>query len=120
MTLSSGTKNFDDFPKLGTGSAIFYLGLGLSGGTDFGTNLPAGGGLSSKTLKPGSSYTAFGQATVDGIQANFTPCYAVATKSKYGGTFGGLGTLLKGRDVPAAASGIIEIYAGHQSNAGQC
>lgn len=120
MTLKSSTKNFDHFPALGSGKVLFYLGLALSGGTSFGTNVPAGGGVSSKSLQPGKPYTAFGEAVIFGIQVNFTPCYTVAKSSKYGGTIGGLGTLLKNQNVPSAASGVIEVYSGHQAGAGKC
>jgi hypothetical protein len=37
-----------------------------------------------------------------------------ATKGKYGGVIGGVGTLLKGVTIPAAVNGVIEIYSGDQ------
>ena len=116
LTLTSSTTNYDGMPELGSGTAIFYLQLALSGGTDFGKNVSAGGGLESHTIVPGNPYTAYGQAVVDGIKVNFGPCYAIATKGKYGGTIGGIGTLLKNQRVPVAAKGVIEIYAGQQTS----
>ena len=69
--------------------------------------------------EPGSAgdpYTAFGEAIVFGYHYKFKPCYAVATKGKHGGVIGGLGSLLKGVDVPTSGSGFIEIYSGQQSS----
>jgi hypothetical protein len=40
----------------------------------------------------------------------------VATKGKYGGVIGGVGTLLKGQTVPNNTSGIIEIYPGQNAS----
>ena len=119
LQLISSTKNYNHQPKLGNGTAIFYLQLAISSGTTFGTNLPAGGGLSSKRLVPGKPYTAFGQAVIFSIPVSFTPCYTIATKGKYGGVIGGLGTLLKGQYVPVAAKGVIELYSGKQAG-GKC
>lgn len=118
MTLTSSTKN-KKLSKLGNGKPIFYLQLALSSGTTFGTNLRAGGGLTGKKLIPGTPYTAFGQASAFGITATFTPCYVKAIKGKFGGVIGGLGTLLKGLNVPVAAKGYIEIYPGKQAS-GKC
>jgi hypothetical protein len=119
LTLTSSTTNYDGMPELGSGTAIFYMQLAISGGTSFGNKVGRGGGLSSKQIGAGQTYTVFGQAKVDGFPFNFTPCYVVAVKSRYGGTLGGIGTLLKGQNVPAAATGVIEIYEGKQAS-GQC
>lgn len=117
LTLTSSTTNYAHLPELGTGSAIFYLQLGLSGPTSFGSNSTAGGGLTSKQIKPGQAYTAFGEAIVFSVPIQFTPCYTIAKRGKYGGVIGGLGTLLKGQSVPVKASGFIEIYSGKQASA---
>jgi hypothetical protein len=119
MKLISSTSNYDKMPALGPGKPIFYLQLAISGGTYFGTNEPAGGGLAAKKIVPGDSYTAFGEATIDGFTVKFTPCYIVAKKSPYGGVIGGIGSLLKSQDVPAAATGVIEIYPGKHAG-GKC
>jgi hypothetical protein len=119
MKLTSSTSDYDKMPALGPGKPIFYLQLAISGGTYFGTNVPAGGGLAAKKIVPGDSYTAFGEATIYGFTVKFTPCYIVAKKSSYGGVIGGIGSLLKGQDVPAAATGLIEIYPGKHAG-GKC
>ncbi|MBV8530554.1 MAG: hypothetical protein JO104_04500 [Candidatus Eremiobacteraeota bacterium] len=116
LKLISSTKDYNHLPQLGSGTAIFYLQLALSGGTSFGTNVRAGGGLTSKKIAPGKPYTAYGQATISGFKFGFGPCYAVATKGKYGGVVGGIGTLLKGVTIPSAASGVIEVYSGKQTS----
>lgn len=118
LTLTSSTKN-KKLPKLGKGTPIFYLQLALSGATSFGTNLPAGGGLTGKKLTPGTTYTAFGQASAYGITISFKPCYITAVKGPFGGVIGGLGTLLKGLNAPVPAKGFIEIYPGKQAS-GKC
>ena len=116
LTLVSSTKDYNHEPQLGKGTAIFYLQLGISGGTTFGSKVRAGGGITSKKILPGKPYTAYGQAVIFSFKVPFGPCYAVATKGTYGGVLGGVGTLLKGQYVPAKASGIIEIYAGKQTS----
>jgi hypothetical protein len=115
LKLISSTTDYNHQPHLGKGSAIFYLQVRLSGGTSFGEKVGAGGGLTSKTIVPGSPYTAYGQADLFGMRVDFGPCYTVATKGKYGGVIGGIGTLLKGVSVPVHASGVIEIYSGQQT-----
>ncbi len=119
LGLTSSTTNYDNMPELGQGTAIFYIQLALSAGTTFSSKVHAGGGLASQSLVVGQPYTAYGQAIVLGIKVNFGPCYMIATKSKYGGAIGGLGSLLKGQNVPYKASGVIEVYSGQQSST-QC
>jgi hypothetical protein len=115
VTVTTSTTDYDSLPQLGSGKAIVYIQLALSGGTAFGDSVKAGGGLTAKKIVSGKPYTAFGEAMIDSIEIKFTPCYAVATKGKYGGVIGGLGTLLKGQLIPAAASGFIELYPGKQA-----
>jgi hypothetical protein len=116
LKLISSTTDYNHQPQLGSGTAIFYLQLALSGGTTFGSHVSAGGGLASKSIVPGKPYTAYGQAVISGFTVNFGPCYATAKKSKYGGVIGGIGTLLENASIPVAASGIIEIYSGKQTS----
>lgn len=116
LTLTSSTTNYDGMPELGDGTAIFYMQLAISGGTAFSGKIGSGGGLSSKQITVGQTYTVFGQAKIYGFPFNFTPCYVIAVKSRYGGTLGGIGTLLKGQRVPAAATGVIEVYEGQQAS----
>jgi hypothetical protein len=115
LKLVSSTTDYNHQPQLGQGTAIFYLQLAISDGTKFGNNVSAGGGLTGQQIVPGQPYTAYGRASVSGFHINFGPCYTVATKGKYGGVIGGIGTLLKGVTVPVAASGLIEIYSGEQT-----
>lgn len=119
LTLTSSTTNYNNLPELGSGTAIFYLQLAISGATSFGSNTKAGGGLTSASIVAGDDYTAFGEAIVFGYHYKFKPCYAVATQGKHGGVIGGLGSLLKDVDVPTSGSGFIEIYSGQQTST-QC
>jgi hypothetical protein len=116
LKLISSTKDYNDLPQLGQGTAIFYLQLALSGGTSFAPKAQAGGGLTAEQIVPGKPYTAYGQATISGFTLKFGPCYSVATKGKYGGVIGGIGTLLKGQQIPVAASAVIELYSGKQTS----
>ncbi|HVR46407.1 MAG TPA: hypothetical protein VMT95_07205 [Candidatus Binatia bacterium] len=116
LNLISSTKDYNHLPQLGRGTAIFYLQLALSGGTSFAPKVQAGGGLTAKKIVPGEPYTAYGQATISGFTFSFGPCYSVAKKGKYGGVIGGIGTLLKGQTIFAAASGVIELYSGKQTS----
>ncbi len=116
MTLIGSTTNYAKLANLGKGTPIFYLQLAISSGTAFGTKVVAGGGLASKKIVAGKPYTAYGQASLGAVKVTFHPCYAVATKSPYGGAVGGLGTLLKGQSVPFAVKGFLEIYPGKLSS----
>jgi hypothetical protein len=116
VTLTSSTTDYDNMPQLGQGTAIFYLQLAISGATTFGNKVRRGGGLTSAQIEPGYPYTVYGQAVVLGFKFNFGPCYAVAKKGKYGGVIGGVGTLLKGQQVPYAGNAVLEVYSGQQTN----
>lgn len=119
LTVTSSTTNYDDMPQLGQGTPILYLQLTLSGRTAFGAKAAAGGGLTSKHITPGQPYTAYGEAKIEGFPIDFGPCYAIASKGKYGGVIGGIGTLLKGASVPGAISAVIEVLPGNQGGS-QC
>jgi hypothetical protein len=119
LALISSAVNYAHLKALGKGKAIFYLQLSISGATTFGASGTAGGGLTGKAIVPGKTYTAFGQASVGGFSVPLTPCFTKATKGKYGGVIGGLGTLLKGQSIPVAATGFLEIYPGTQAT-GPC
>lgn len=116
LTVSSGTTNFDNFPTLGSGSPIFYLGFSFSGGTTFESNLKKGGGLTAHAIVAGQPYTAYAEATILGQQENLGSCYTTATKGRYGGVIGGIGGLIKGQRIPFAVSGVIEIYSGQATD----
>jgi len=115
VVVITSTTNYDNMPSLGSGTPILYIQLATSGGTSFGTQIPSGGGLLGSKIVPAETYTAFGQAVVDGIKVDLGPCYAVAAKSIYGGKLNGIGTLLKGQNIPVRANGVVEIYPGKQA-----
>ena len=117
ISLISSTTNYNHkLPSLHSGTPLFYLQLSVASSTSFGNDVKAGGGLTGKPIVPGSTYTAYAQAKVDGFPINFKPCYAVATQGKFGGVLGGVGSLLKGQSVPSGASGVIEIYPGKSTS----
>jgi hypothetical protein len=120
LKLISSTTNYNHkLAPLSSGNPIFYLQLAAIGSTGFGTNTTAGGGLVGKQLKASHTYTAFGEASLSGITLPLTPCWVKAGKSKYGGSIGGLGTLLKGQTVPSGAKALIEVYSGKHAS-GKC
>jgi hypothetical protein len=116
VELTSSTTNYDQMPNLGTGTPIFYLQLAIGGATSFGSNVDAGGGLTSQTIRPRKPYTVYGHAVIFHIPFNFGPCYGKASKGKYGGVIGGVGTLLEGAQIPGAATAVVEVYAGKQTS----
>jgi hypothetical protein len=115
VTITSSTTDYKHLPQLGTGTAIFYLQMALAGGTTFGKSIKLTGGLTGAGLQSGKEYTAYGEATVSGYKLKFGPCYAKATKGKYGGVLDTIGALLEYGTVPGAASGFFEIYSGKQA-----
>jgi hypothetical protein len=120
LTVTSSTTDYNHaMPPLGNGTVVFYLQLKINSGTQFAPSVKAGGGLTGKGIKSGQTYTAFGQASALGVTVPLTACYTTATKGKYGGVIGGVGTLLKGQSIPVAAQGFIEIYPGKQAS-GKC
>lgn len=119
LTLTSSVKNYDHQPKLGSGKPIFYIAFAISGPVSFGSKLKSGGGLTGAKIVSGSPYTIYGQATVFGQKLDLGPCYATATKGKYGGVIGELGSLIENEDVPFAAKGVIEVYSG-EATTSQC
>lgn len=113
LTLTSSTKNYTgNLPQLSKGHPMFYEQLAISGKTTFGSNVKAGGGLSGRQFVANKAYTVFAQATAVGVKVNLTPCYAVATKSPFGGLLGGLGTILKNQKVLIPATAVLEVYPG--------
>lgn len=119
LTLTSSVTNYDNMPQLGSGTPIFYLQFSTSGGVTFGSKGKAGGGLTGSGIVSGDPYTLYGQAVIYGYKIALGPCYATATQGKYGGVIGGFSTLLKGREIPFKASGVLEVYSGEQTGT-QC
>lgn len=118
LTLTSSTSNYDGMPELGSGSAMFYMQFSTSGGTSFGTKGKAGGGLTGAGITAGDPYTIYGQVVIYSYKVKLGPCYTTATKGKYGGVIGGFSSLIKGRDIPFKASGVLEIYSGEETGTG--
>lgn len=118
LTLTSSTTNYDRMPELGSGNATFYLQFSTSGGTSFGTKGKAGGGLTGSGIVAGDPYTIYGQVVIYSYKVKLGPCYTTATKGKYGGVIGGFSSLIKGRDIPFKASGVLEVYSGEETGTG--
>ncbi|HEY1429793.1 MAG TPA: hypothetical protein VGF18_09485 [Candidatus Tumulicola sp.] len=117
LTITTSTTNYNGMPALGnSGTPILYIQLAISGKTSFGQTIEHNGALEGAGIVPGQTYTAFGQASAFGIKEDLPPCFAIAKKSKFGGKFNGLGTLLKGQSIPTAATGVVEIYPGKQAS----
>jgi hypothetical protein len=116
FTLSTSTQNWDNFESLLSGTPIFYLEFSISGATRFGDTIKKGGGLTGAGLTAGDDYTLIGQIKVFGQKLELGPCYTTATKGRFGGVIGGLGSLVKGEDLPTSASGYVEIYDGKETS----
>jgi len=114
--ISSAVDYNKKLPQLGSGTPLFYLQISLSGATTFGANAPVGGGLVGPAFVAGHTYTALGQVSAFGETLPLPGCWLKAGKSAFGGSIGGLGSLLKGQNVPAAVQGIIEIQSGKQAS----
>jgi len=122
-TLTASTTNDASFPTLGSGAAIYYLQIALSGATTFGAAAPSGGGLvaTSTAIVPGAVYSILGQATFAGNTINLTPCQTTAASGANGaGVISGLGTVLNGAQAPAPVTTILEIVTGGTNGAGPC
>ncbi|HEV3154809.1 MAG TPA: hypothetical protein VGZ02_13465 [Candidatus Baltobacteraceae bacterium] len=120
LHLISSTTNYNSkLPSLGPGTPIFYLQIATKAATTFASSTAAGGGLTGASIAPGSQYTIYGQAVVGGFTFVLTPCYTKAVTGTHGGVIRGMGTLLKGLNVPSAATGVIEVYPG-KSATGAC
>lgn len=114
LTIRTSTQNIYNEPQLGTGTSIVYLNLHFHAGTHFGSNLKSKGGLTSQTISPGGTYTAYGVVAVGHLDLMFPPCYTVATQGAYGGVLPNLGDLFSGATITGAGYGVIEIYSGEQ------
>ena len=115
LTLTTSVKNYNHQSKLGKGTPIFYIQFAISGAVSFGSKIKSGGGLTGGGIVNGQPYTLYGQAKAFGQKISLGSCYTTATKGPYGGVIGEIGSLVKNRSVPFAASGVIEIYSGKQT-----
>ncbi len=114
LTIRTSTANIYNEPQLGTGTSIVYLNLHFHAGTHFSSNLKSQGGLTSKAINAGGTYTAYGIVAVGHLVLMFTPCYTVATQGPYGGVLSNLGDLFSNTTITGAGYGVIEIYSGEQ------
>jgi hypothetical protein len=116
LTIRTSTENIYNEPQLGTGTSIVYLNLHFHAGTHFGSNFKSKGGtgLSSQSISPGSTYTAYGIVAVGHLDLMFPPCYTVATKVAGRGLLPNLGELFSDATITGAGYGVIEIYSGEE------
>jgi hypothetical protein len=114
LTIRTSTQDIYDEPQLGTGTSLVYLNLHFHAGAHFGSNLKSKGGLTSKTINAGATYTAYGIVAVGHLVLMFPPCYTVATQGPYGGVLPNLGNLFINTTITGAGYGVIEIYSGAQ------
>lgn len=115
MGLISSTTAYNPalFPPVGSVTPIFYIQFGLDRtGVIFGAQLPATGGLASKSLKVGKPYTVQGASDAGSLWNSLGYCYTKAFSSKYGATIRGVGFVLKNVHMGAASSGVISILPG--------
>ncbi|MFZ0030681.1 MAG: hypothetical protein WAK84_02270 [Candidatus Cybelea sp.] len=116
LTIRTSTENIYNEPQLGTGTSIIYLNLHFHAGTRFGSSFKSksGTGLSSQSISPGSTYTAYGIVAVGHLDLMFPPCYTVAVREAGRGVLPHLGELFSGTTITGAGYGVIEIYSGEQ------
>ncbi len=114
LTLRTSTQNIYYQPQLGNGTPIVYLNLHFHAGTHFRSHLQSKGGVTSPTIDPGDTYTAFGIVAVGHLELMFPPCYTVATQGPYGGVLQNVGRLFSDTTITGAGFGVIEIYSGEQ------
>jgi hypothetical protein len=99
VVLTSSTTDYANIPlPVQSGTPLFYLNLVPSAATAFGSKLAAGAGLAGSKIKPKQPYTAYLTGYKYGFWYVITDCYTVAKPSKYGGSLGALGALLKGQE----------------------
>ncbi|MGA8797986.1 MAG: hypothetical protein WB526_13100 [Candidatus Cybelea sp.] len=115
MGLISSTTAYNPgaFPPQGSVDPIFYIQFKLNTyGVIFGAKLPATGGLSSKSLTVGKSYTAQGASDVGSLWDALGECSTTAFSTKYGATIRGIGFVLENVHMGEASSGVISILPG--------
>lgn len=116
LTIRTSKQNIYNEPPLGSGSPLVYVNLHFHSGTSFGAYSGANGGITSKQIKAGSIYTAFGEVVVGHLALMFTPCYATAVASESGGVFPNAGMLFSNATITGNGYGVIEIYPGEQTS----
>jgi hypothetical protein len=111
VTLTTSTTDYNGkLPDLGTGSPILYVQLLYHGATTFGPNAPEV--VFEGKYKPGKPYTEYGELLNSG---GVDPCYAKATKGKYGGQLD-LGNGIANTKVSTNDILLVEIYSGKHAD----
>ena len=100
LTIRTSTQNIYNEPQLGNGTSIVYLNLHFHASTRFRSRVKPKGGLTSPSISPGATYTAYGIVAVGHLDLMFPPCYTVATQGPYGGVLPNLGNLLRKQRSP--------------------
>ncbi len=122
VTVTSSTTNYAGIPPpQPSGSVIFYLNLASSDSTTFGSKPKRGGGLTSKSIKANSTYSALLEGYAFGFwHSGLASCYAVAKPGKYGGVIGGLGSVLNGQQFAGIGYTQFEIFIYQGQYGGKC
>lgn len=114
VAISSTTNYNQQLPLLSSkGKPVFYLQMTTSAATKFGPTVNDKGGLTSKSLVPGTTYYVYGQVKFPGpagIFIPFTPCSAKATAGPYGGVIMNAGTLFAKQNFQQGGAVTIEVY----------
>lgn len=114
VTLTTSTTDYTHkLPSPGKGTPILYVQIRFDQNATFGPNAPEVFFVGKYT--PGKPYTEFG-VLLDSDKAD--PCYAKATKSKYGGQLE-LGNGIHDTKFDAKSTLLTVIYAGKQ-NGSEC
>ena len=116
LTARTSTQNIYNEPQLGSGTSIVYLNLHFHAGAHFGSHIKSRGGLTSQTIHPGDTYTAYGIVAVGHLELMFPPCYSVAAQGPDGGVLPNLGDLFSDTTITGAGYGVIEVYSGEQAS----
>jgi hypothetical protein len=114
VELISSTKAYSPklFPPSGSQKAIFYIQYAFKGLPEFGTALPRGNPIVSSHLAAKKKYSVqLWEKIGSGLWSSLAECYAVAQKSKYGGSIAGGGATFEGLFY-REATGVIEVFNG--------
>lgn len=88
IKLTTSTTNYNNkLPQLGNGPPLLYTQFAFGGNSKLGTKAQGDITFTGVKIAPGKAYTLFGQFIVNGKRMNSKPCYAIASKDKYGGVF---------------------------------
>ena len=116
VTLITSTTNYNGkLPQLGRGTPLVYGQYVFGAGTKFAKKASGDATFTAMKITPGKAYTLFGQFIVNGKKMNRKPCYAVATKGKYGGVFDA-GPGIENSSIQPKTTIIGELYSGMQTS----